>query len=124
MIRYRRAPDLEKRVRDIIARASFTHIIPERVRCVRSYGSKAGATVARIHTASRAMLTGLELKPAYVIEFISERFDKLSEDEKELVIIHELLHIPRSFGGGLVGHGRIDFKRETRIVRDIMRRSG
>jgi predicted metallopeptidase len=42
MIRYRRAPDLEKRVRDIIARASFTHIIPERVRCVRSYGSKAG----------------------------------------------------------------------------------
>ena len=124
MIRYRKAPDLEERVREIVAKASLTHIIPERVKCVRSYGSKAEATAARIHTASRAMFTGLELKPTYVIEFISERFDKLSEEEKDLVIIHELLHIPRSFGGGLIGHGRIDFKRETRIVRDIMRKSG
>jgi len=123
MIRYRRAPDLEERVREIVIKASLTHIIPERVRCVRSYGSKAVGTAARIHTASRALLTGLELKPTYVIEFISEKFDQMSEDEKEMIIIHELLHIPRSFGGGLIGHGKLDFNREARIVREIMRKS-
>ncbi|GBC69130.1 hypothetical protein HRbin01_00823 [archaeon HR01] len=122
MIRYRRAPDLEEKVRDIVVRASLTHIHPDRVRCVRSYGSKSGFTTARIHTASKALLTGLGLKPVYVIEFISERFDSLSGEEQEAVIIHELLHIPKSFGGGLIGHRRIDFEEEAKVIMDIVRR--
>ncbi|MEM1944395.1 MAG: putative metallopeptidase [Nitrososphaerota archaeon] len=122
MIRYRRAPDLEEMVRDIVSRSPLTYIALDRVRCVRSYGSKSADTTARIHTASKALLTGLGLKPVYVIEFISERFDSLSESEKETVIIHELLHIPRSLGGGLVGHGRIDFKREIKVIREVLRR--
>jgi len=122
MISYRPAPDLEERVRQIVVRASLSHVDVRRVKCVRSFGSQSRGTYARIHSASRAFFAGLGMKPSYVIEFIAERFDRLSESEKESVILHELLHIPKSFGGGLVGHGRVDFERDVRVLRRIMRR--
>lgn len=120
MIVYRPAPDLEKKVREIVRLAGLSYVDVSRVKCVRSYGSQ-GRVYARIHSASKAFFTGLGMKPAYVIEFVSENFDKLDEDEKEKIILHELLHIPKSFGGGLVSHGRINFDKEVRILRKIIR---
>ena len=44
------------------------------------------------------------LKAYYALEFISENFDKLNDKEKLKTIIHELMHIPKTFGGGFKHH--------------------
>ena len=46
----------------------------------------------------------MEIEPAYVIEVISGYFDKLSVQEQDKVILHELMHIPKNFSGALVPH--------------------
>ena len=39
----------------------------------------------------------LNLPPSYTIEVISEIFDKMSAEDKERTLIHELMHIPGGF---------------------------
>ena len=46
----------------------------------------------------------LNIKPAYVVEILSKHFDKLDEDGKKKVLIHELMHIPKNFSGALLPH--------------------
>jgi predicted metallopeptidase len=108
-IKYTEATDTKKLIDEITQALDFFHIIPQFVFCVRSKGSKSTRTIARIHGLSRIWQEVLNLPSAYVIELISERYDKLSETEKEKTIIHELLHIPQGFSGGFRPHkGYID----------------
>lgn len=76
----------------------------ERVSVVESSGSKSRRVIARIHTMGKVMQLGMNQKPFYVIELLSERFNRQNEEEKTKTIIHELLHIPHSFGGGFRHH--------------------
>ena len=39
----------------------------------------------------------------YAIEFL-EKFESLSQKDQDKVIIHELMHIPKTFGGGFRQH--------------------
>ena|SRR3989338_1490917 len=87
-----------------IARKLFPHINIERVKCFRSYGSSSRNTIARCHTIGKLMQLTIGVKAHYGIEFISENFDKLPEHDKTKVIIHELMHIPKTFGGGFKHH--------------------
>ena len=106
-MKYEYAPDIEKYAREIVAKLDMRHIDLDKVGFVRSYGSRSNA-IARCHGLSKAFQKAFYMQPLYVIEVISERFDKLSEKEKIKVVIHELLHIPKSFGGGFRHHDYVN----------------
>ena len=108
-IEYTEAPDVKMVIDEIIERLDLFHVVPQFVYCYRSTGSKSILTIARIHGLGRIWQDALRKPPAYVIEVISERYDKLSKEEKEKTLIHELLHIPKKFSGGFRPHkGYID----------------
>jgi len=94
------AGDIQRRLGRIIRALGLTHVDPARVRCVRVHGSRANA-LARIWGLPPIFQDLLELSARYVIEFMTPTFDGLPHDEQDRVIIHELLHIPRTFSGGI-----------------------
>ncbi|MGB9740490.1 MAG: putative metallopeptidase [Candidatus Bathyarchaeia archaeon] len=119
-IKYFEASDIKKRVDEIAANLNLFHITPQFVFCVRSRGSKSTRTIARIHGLGKIWQEMLNLPPSYIIEVISERFDKLSEEEKEKTLIHELLHIPRGFSGGFRPHkGYVSRERVEQLYRKL-----
>jgi predicted metallopeptidase len=95
--------EIQQEMEGIIASLDFSHIKSGRVFCYRTNGSKAHA-YARIWAFPKIFQDVLSIEPAYVMEIISEKFDKLKEDDKKKVIIHELLHIPKNFSGSLLPH--------------------
>ena len=103
-LQYLEAPDVKMLVAEIIERLDFHHVVPQSVHCYRSKGSKSKRIIARIHGFGKIWQKALGLPPAYVIEVLSERYDKLSQEDKEKTMIHELMHIPRGFKGGFRPH--------------------
>ncbi|MCX8205784.1 MAG: putative metallopeptidase [Candidatus Micrarchaeota archaeon] len=104
-VRYEKAPDVDRIVQAVMARfaGKLAHINQFRVLCVRSYGSQARA-YARIWSMPQVWKTALEIDAFYVIEVLHEHFDKLPAEQKERTILHELLHIPKTFSGALLPH--------------------
>jgi predicted metallopeptidase len=104
-VRYEKAPDIDNIVQVVTLkyRDNLPHINQFRVICVRSFGSTARA-YARIWSMPSAWQVALDINAFYVLEILSENFDKLSEQEKEKTILHELLHIPKTFSGALLPH--------------------
>lgn len=102
-LEWEHATDVKRDIVKIIETLQMDHILPTRVFCYRTEGSKARA-YARTWMMPKIFQDALDIKPAYVIEVISKYYDKLSEDDKIGVLIHELLHIPKNFSGALVPH--------------------
>lgn len=119
-MKYEKAENLKKRAIDIIEKLNLTHIDIDNVFFIRSYGSKTKRTIARCHAMGKVMQLALDRKAAYVIEMISERFDKLDEEEKIKTIIHELMHIPKSFGGGFKFHNYVCNKEVTKMYKKYL----
>ncbi len=108
-ISYTEAADVKKLADEIAEKLDFFHVVPQFVFCIRSKGSASRRTIARIHGLGKVWQQTLNIPSAYVIEVISERFDRLTQEDKEKTIIHELLHIPATFAGGFRPHkGYID----------------
>ena len=102
-MQYSIALDLQQRMCEIVRRLNLAHIDCNRVVCIRSQGSKARRVIARCHALPKIMQLAMEVKAHYAIEFL-ERFERLSRADQDRTIIHELMHIPRSFGGGFRHH--------------------
>ena len=101
-MKYEFAQDLQILTEEI-AKELFSHVYIERIKCFRSKGSSSRRTIARCHTIGKLMQLTIGVKAHYGIEFL-ERFEKLSYEEKIKTIIHELMHIPKTFGGGFRQH--------------------
>lgn len=97
------APDLKKEILSIVKNLNLNHIDVNNISTFRSTGSKARAR-ARIYAMPRIWQQALHTKAHYCIEFLVEHFDNISSSDQQKVIIHELLHIPKSFSGALVPH--------------------
>ena len=102
-MKYFDALDLQDRMEDIVLTLAMEHIDLSRVKCIRSKGSKTKRTIARCHALGKVMQKGMNIGAFYTIEFL-EYFDKMSKKEQDKVIIHELMHIPKTFGGGFRHH--------------------
>ena len=125
-MRYEFAPDIQAKAEEI-CRVLFPHVKVWRIKCFRSFGTSSRNTIARCHTIGKLMQQTIGVKAHYGLEFLSEQFDKLSEEEQLKVILHELMHIPKTFGGGFKHHNWVTnknvnilfkkFKNETRFFR-------
>lgn len=104
MIRYEFAPDIESKLKRIARRLKMNHIDLDRVKGIRSYGSTSNGIIARCHALPKVMQLALDMKAHYVIEILNESYDRLSKEEQIKILIHELMHIPETFGGGFRMH--------------------
>lgn len=97
------ALDVKRDIKHILGVLELPHIDYKRLYCYRTQGSSS-RSYARIWTFPKIFQQALNIPPSYVIEVLSKYYDKLSEDEKKKVLIHELLHIPKNFSGALLPH--------------------
>ncbi len=102
-LEWEEANDVKKGIKEIVKALDFNHIVVSRVFTYRTEGSKARA-YARTWMMPKIFQHALGVEPAYIIEVLSKYYDKLSDDEKTRVLIHELLHIPKNFSGALLSH--------------------
>jgi len=108
-MKYEFAPDLQG-IAEEISRLLFPYIMIERVKCFRSFGTSSKRTIARCHALGKVMQKAMNVNAFYALEFLSERFNKLSEEDQIKTVIHELMHIPKTFGGGFKHHNLVTEK--------------
>ncbi len=99
------APDIKRRIGFLVSSLELDWLKTSRLFCFRSINAKTRA-YARIWGLGRIWQQALKIKPAYVLEVISEKYDKLPQSERDKVLLHELTHIPRNFSGSLIPHIR------------------
>ncbi|MET1128379.1 MAG: putative metallopeptidase [Thermoproteota archaeon] len=102
---YAPSQPLSKILRILIRELGLTHIDPDRVYAAWSFGSSTRAYARIWGVPSPFAKLGL-CRPSYVVEAVYERFSRLSCREALATLLHELMHIPKSFSGSLRPHGR------------------
>jgi len=119
-MQYKLAPEIKRQIRVLIKELKFTHIKPNQIWCIRSCDAKTRA-YARIWGMSRLFHEVAGLPPTYIIEIINQHFEKLSPREKTKTLIHELMHIPKTFSGALLSHRGPHHEINDREVERILR---
>ena len=104
MIEYFDAPDIKRRITEITELLRFDHVDLKRIYCVRSRGSDAKRTIARIHGLGKIWQEAMRMEPTYIVEVIHELFDYYPVEAQDRTLIHEMMHIPQGFRGGFRHH--------------------
>ncbi len=102
-MKYQLAPEVKKQVKNLVEELKMDYIDVKRIHCIRSFDAKTRA-YARIWGMSKLFYEVAGIKPHYIIEVNAKKFDKLNDREKIKTLIHELLHIPKTFSGALLSH--------------------
>lgn len=100
---FEKGRDIKRIAENLIEKVDFSFLKKDRIFYFRSYNSKSRA-YARIWGLPKIFQEALSIEPAYIIEVISESFDKLDRRRKKEVLLHELAHIPKNFSGSLIPH--------------------
>jgi predicted metallopeptidase len=121
-MQYQIAKDVKEKVDQLINQLKMEHIDEKRIYCIRSFDAKTRA-IARIWGMSRLFNEVAGIKPCYIIEVNAKRFDKLSERDKLKTLIHELLHIPKTFSGALLSHRGRYHRINDKAIENILKKA-
>jgi len=121
-MKYAKAPEIKKQIKILVERLNFDYIKTKNIHCIRSFDAKTRA-YARIWGMAKLFSEVAGLEPHYIIEVNAKKFDKLPEREKIKTLIHELMHIPKTFSGALLSHRgryhRINDREVEKIIRNF-----
>jgi len=122
-MKYELAPEIKKQVDMLIKQLKMDYINTKNVHCIRSFDAKTRA-YARIWGMSRLFKEVAGIEPNYIIEVISKKYDRLPPREQMKTLIHELMHIPKTFSGALLSHRgrnrRINDREVEKILQNII----
>lgn len=122
---YNPAPEIKKQIEVLVRELNFEHIDTNFIHCIRSFDAKTRA-YARIWGMAPLFHEVAGIHPNYIIEVNARMFDKLSDREKIKTLIHELMHIPKTFSGALLPHRgryhRINDREVEKILKSMTRR--
>jgi predicted metallopeptidase len=119
-IKYEIAEDITRRLFDITRVLGMEHVKLSGVYAIRSRGSGSRGTIGRCHALGKIWQLALGIQAVYIIEVIHERFDKMSFEDQDRVLIHELMHIPLSFGGGFKHHDFVTHKNVDKLYQKYL----
>lgn len=121
-MQYKLAPDVKKNIDLLVSRLRLDHIKKGQIYCIRSFDAKTRA-YARIWGMAKLFSEVCGIEPHYIIEVNAKRFDKMSEREQIKTLIHELMHIPKTFSGALLSHRgryhRINDREVEKIIKNL-----
>lgn len=121
-MKYSLAPEIKSQIKILVKRLNLDFIKIDQIHCIRSFDAKTRA-YARIWGMAKLFSEVAGIKPNYIIEVNARKFDKLNEREKIKTLIHELMHIPKTFSGALLSHHgryhRINDREIEKILKNL-----
>jgi len=119
-MKYEKAPEIKRQIDALIKALEMDYIKAKNIYCIRSFDAKTRA-YARIWGMAKLFSEVAGLEPHYIIEVNAKKFDKLNPREQIKTLIHELMHIPKTFSGALLSHRGPHHRINDREVEKIFR---
>lgn len=104
-----------------VSRRLFPHIKTSRIKCFRSYESSVKGIVGRCHALSGFMQKAMDCDAFYALEFFAEKFNEMSTEEKVKIVIHQLMHVPKSAGRDFNRHDIVTDENVKRAYGDYLK---